>query len=184
MRPSRSTRFHTRCSSTPGRSTGSTTTRRRATTRPRPSSPGSERSPSSTSTCAERSPPGLRLRAARRLDAAVISEAMRKFVSVLALAVLAGAAACSDSPTAPSSSAPYSQVDLRIGTGAEAVTGTTVSVNYTGWLYDPTKPDGKGLLFDTSIGATPLPVLLGSGQVIQGFDRGVTGMKVGGARRI
>jgi FKBP-type peptidyl-prolyl cis-trans isomerase FkpA len=109
---------------------------------------------------------------------------MRKFVSVLALAVLAGAAACSDSPTAPSSSAPYSQVDLRIGTGAEAVTGTTVSVNYTGWLYDPTKPDGKGLLFDTSIGATPLPVLLGSGQVIQGFDRGVTGMKVGGARRI
>lgn len=94
-----------------------------------------------------------------------------------------GLGACADNPTGPSSGAPYSQVDLRIGTGADAVTGKNVSVNYTGWLYDPTKTDGKGLQFDTSVGATPLTFTIGSSQVIQGFDRGVTGMKVGGARR-
>jgi FKBP-type peptidyl-prolyl cis-trans isomerase FkpA len=101
-----------------------------------------------------------------------------------AVAIAAGLAACAETPTGPSSGAPYSQVDLRLGTGAEAVTGKNVIVNYTGWLYDPTKTDGKGLQFDTSVGATPLTFTLGTGQVIQGFDRGVTGMKVGGARRI
>jgi FKBP-type peptidyl-prolyl cis-trans isomerase FkpA len=104
---------------------------------------------------------------------------------VTACAVLAlGLAACSEAPTGPSSGAPYSQVDLRLGTGADAVSGKNVVVNYTGWLYDPTKTDGKGLQFDTSAGTTPLTFTLGSGQVIQGFDRGVTGMKVGGARRV
>lgn len=104
---------------------------------------------------------------------------------VTACALLAvGLGACSEAPTGPSSGAPYSQVDLRLGTGADAATGQNVVVNYTGWLYDPTKTDGKGLQFDTSVGATPLTFTLGSGQVIQGFDRGVIGMKVGGARRI
>ena len=95
-----------------------------------------------------------------------------------------GLAACAETPTGPSSGAPYSQVDLRLGTGDDAVTGKTVVVNYTGWLYDPTKTDGKGLIFDTSVGQSPLTFTLGIGQVIEGFDRGVTGMKVGGARRI
>ena len=95
-----------------------------------------------------------------------------------------GLAACAENPTGPSSGAPYSQVDLRLGTGADAVSGKTVVVNYTGWLYDPTKTDGKGLIFDTSVGQTPLTFTLGIGQVIAGFDQGVTGMKVGGARRI
>jgi FKBP-type peptidyl-prolyl cis-trans isomerase FkpA len=100
--------------------------------------------------------------------------------AVVALAV----AGCAETPTGPSSGAPYSQVDLRLGTGADAVTGRTVVVNYTGWLYDPTQTDGKGLVFDTSVGQTPLTFTLGIGQVIAGFDQGVTGMKVGGARRI
>ena len=91
---------------------------------------------------------------------------------------------CADTPTGPSSGAPYSQVDLRLGTGAEAVTGKNVLVNYTGWLYDPSKPDGKGLQFDSSVGQTPLPFTVGNQDVIQGFDRAVTGMKVGGARRV
>jgi FKBP-type peptidyl-prolyl cis-trans isomerase FkpA len=84
---------------------------------------------------------------------------------------------CAEAPTGPSSSAPYSQLDLRLGTGDDAVAGRSVSVNYTGWLYDPNKADGKGLQFDTSIGFTPLQFTLGSGQVIEGFDRG-------GARRV
>lgn len=107
-----------------------------------------------------------------------------RFFTVMAAALLGGAVACSDSLTTPSTTAPYSQVELRIGSGAEAVSGNIVTLNYTGWLYDPSKPDGKGLQFDTSIGATPLVFQLGVGGVIQGFDRGVTGMRVGGARRV
>ena len=108
----------------------------------------------------------------------------RFLIGLAATTVLGFAAGCSDSATAPSTFAPYSQVDLRLGTGTEAASGTVVSVNYTGFLYDPTQPDGKGLVFDTSLTSTPLSFTLGAGQVIQGFDRGVTGMKVGGARRI
>lgn len=102
----------------------------------------------------------------------------------MCVAAALGLGACAESPTGPSSGAPYSQVDLRLGTGADAVTGKNVVVNYTGWLYDPTKTDGKGLQFDTSVGGTPLTFTVGGGGVIQGFDRGVTGMKAGGARRV
>ena len=109
----------------------------------------------------------------------------RRFLIGLAATTLFGfAAGCSDSPTTPSTYAPYSQVDLRLGNGTEAASGTVVTVNYTGFLYDPTQPDGKGLVFDTSLNSTPLVFTLGIGSVIQGFDRGVTGMKVGGARRV
>jgi len=93
-------------------------------------------------------------------------------------------AACAEGPTGPSSGAPYSQVDLRLGTGADAVSGKSIVVDYTGWLYDPSKTDGKGQQFDSSVGLTPLTFTVGSGQVIEGFDRGVSGMKVGGARRV
>jgi FKBP-type peptidyl-prolyl cis-trans isomerase FkpA len=103
---------------------------------------------------------------------------------MITLAALAAAAACGNTPTSPSASAPYSKLDLRLGSGAEAAAGATVTLNYTGWLYDPSKPDGKGLQFDTSVGINPLTFALGSGAVIQGFDQGITGMKVGGARRV
>lgn len=78
-------------------------------------------------------------------------------------------------------SAPYSQTDLQIGTGATATAGHIVTVAYTGWLYDPTKPDSKGAQFDTS---QNFSFTLGAGQVIKGWDQGVTGMKVGGQRRL
>ena len=108
----------------------------------------------------------------------------RALVALLCVTGALGLAGCAETPTGPSSGAPYSQVDLRLGTGADALTGKNVIVNYTGWLYDPTKTDGKGLQFDSSVGLTPLTFTVGSGQVIEGFDRGVNGMKVGGARRV
>ena len=108
----------------------------------------------------------------------------RHLLFTLALVAAVVVAGCAETPTGPSSGAPFSQVDLRIGAGADAVSGKSVVVNYTGWLYDPAKTDGKGLQFDTSVGTTPLTFTIGAGDVIQGFDRGVTGMKVGGARRI
>ena len=59
-----------------------------------------------------------------------------------------------------------------------------MTVNYTGWLYDASKLDSKGLQFDSSIGGQPFAFTLGAGQVIQGWDQGVPGMKVGGIRRL
>ena len=98
--------------------------------------------------------------------------------------LLAGAAGCNPTSTSPSSTAPFSQVDLRLGDGAEAATGKTLTVHYTGWLYDPTRTDLKGLQFDTSAGSTGFAFTLGSQQVIAGWDRGLVGMKVGGIRKL
>ena len=102
---------------------------------------------------------------------------------LLACVALVAAAACGSSPTSPST-APFSQTDVRVGTGADAAAGSVVTVNYTGWLYDASKTNGKGLQFDTSVGGTPFSFTLGFGQVITGWDRGLPGMKVGGLRRL
>jgi FKBP-type peptidyl-prolyl cis-trans isomerase FkpA len=75
--------------------------------------------------------------------------------------------------------------DVKVGTGEEAVVGKMVEVHYTGWLYDPAKPDKKGAKFDSSRDrGTPFSFLLGAGRVIKGWDRGVAGMKVGGQRTL
>ena len=66
--------------------------------------------------------------------------------------------------------------DLKVGKGAVAKAGQTVTVNYTGWLMDGTK-------FDSSLDSgQPFTFRLGAGQVIPGWDKGVAGMKVGGRR--
>jgi FKBP-type peptidyl-prolyl cis-trans isomerase FkpA len=99
--------------------------------------------------------------------------------------VLIGACGGSDTPSSPSMpGAPFSQTDLRAGTGAEAVAGRTVSVHYTGWLYAPTQPEQKGQQFDSSATRGPFSFVLGAGRVIQGWERGVPGMRVGGQRRL
>ncbi len=104
-------------------------------------------------------------------------------VLAVALAGLSLAAACVGSPTGPSS-APYSQTDLVVGTGATAANGSVLTVDYTGWFYDSTKPDNKGVIFDTSTGGTPLVFTLGSSSVIPGWDKGLVGMQEGGLRRL
>ena len=94
------------------------------------------------------------------------------------------AAACGDTPTAPINLARFSQTDLVVGTGTEAVSGKTVRVHYTGWLFNDARPDQKGAQFDSSSGLEPLTFVLGVGQVIAGWDEGLVGMKVGGTRRL
>jgi FKBP-type peptidyl-prolyl cis-trans isomerase FkpA len=77
------------------------------------------------------------------------------------------------------------KIDTKQGTGAEAVTGKPVLVHYTGWLYDPAKPDQKGNKFDSSRDRqVPFGFTLGAGRVIKGWDEGVAGMKVGGQRTL
>ena len=68
--------------------------------------------------------------------------------------------------------------ELIVGEGAEARSGQTVTVHYTGWLTD-------GKKFDSSVDrGQPFAFKLGAGQVIQGWDQGVAGMKVGGKRKL
>ncbi|HEX8979821.1 MAG TPA: FKBP-type peptidyl-prolyl cis-trans isomerase [Parasulfuritortus sp.] len=68
--------------------------------------------------------------------------------------------------------------EITVGEGDEAQAGQTVSVHYTGWLTDGTK-------FDSSKDRNePFDFPLGRGYVIQGWDKGVAGMKVGGRRKL
>ena len=74
--------------------------------------------------------------------------------------------------------------DITEGQGATAVADRTVSVHYTGWLYDEGKADHKGRQFDSSRGGEPFSFRLGAGEVIPGWDQGVAGMKAGGQRTL
>jgi peptidylprolyl isomerase len=69
--------------------------------------------------------------------------------------------------------------DVTVGDGAEATPGSTVSVHYVGVAHS------SGEEFDASYNrGAPLQFRLGVGQVIQGWDTGVQGMKVGGRRQL
>jgi FKBP-type peptidyl-prolyl cis-trans isomerase len=75
--------------------------------------------------------------------------------------------------------------DLKVGSGEVALPGAVVRVHYTGWLYDPKAPEGKGQKFDSSLDrGDPFVFPLGAGRVIRGWDLGVAGMQPGGKRRL
>ena len=77
------------------------------------------------------------------------------------------------------------KTDVKLGTGAVAVSGRLVKVHYTGWLYDEAAADHKGKKFDSSRDRNnPFLFPLGEGRVIRGWDMGVAGMKVGGQRTL
>jgi FKBP-type peptidyl-prolyl cis-trans isomerase FkpA len=87
----------------------------------------------------------------------------------------------------PVAQGPQLQInDLKVGSGKEAVIGSTAVVNYTGWFYRPLAAKQRGRKFDSSLdaGRTPLEFQLGARQVIKGWDQGVVGMKVGGKRTL
>lgn len=94
------------------------------------------------------------------------------------------ASSSSKGSPAPSASATANSTDQlqvtdeKVGDGAEAVAGKTVTVNYVGTLTNGTK-------FDSSYDRNqPFSFTLGAGQVIKGWDQGVAGMKVGGKRKL
>src|SRR4030095_1844505 len=116
-------------------------------------------------------------------------------LTLLALGVLATHPAKAQTATPPPSSQGVSKldatpkelqkIDVKQGSGAEAVPGKTAVVQYTGWLYDPAKPDNKGAKFDSSRDRNePFDFPVGGGRVIKGWDQGVAGMKVGGQRTL
>ncbi len=72
--------------------------------------------------------------------------------------------------------------DVKVGEGTEAKAGMTVSMHYTGWLWEK---DAKGKKFDSSLDRNePFQFALGAGQVIKGWDEGIAGMKEGGKRTL
>lgn len=68
--------------------------------------------------------------------------------------------------------------DTIVGTGPEVKSGDTVTIHYRGTLEDGTE-------FDSSYGrGQPFSTVIGVGRVIQGWDQGIVGMKVGGKRTL
>ena len=101
-----------------------------------------------------------------------------------------------DSATAPSESAKKfkkapmeteKKVEYKIlkssESGIKPKLGSQVTVHYTGWFKDATKPEGKGNVFDTSLKrGQPFQFTIGVGKVIKGWDQGVMDMQVGEKR--
>lgn len=85
-----------------------------------------------------------------------------------------------DTPTSPTVNVGFQITDIRVGTGAEATNGRTVTVAYVGWLYSTGAAENKGTRFDGGV----ISFQLGAGRVIKGWDQGILGMKVGGQRRL
>ncbi len=101
-------------------------------------------------------------------------------------ATLAGCARSPLPAVAPANQVAALEVtELVVGQGAVATPGSQVTVHYTGWMYDHTRPEKKGTEFDSSRkSGQPFSFVLGQKQVIAGWDQGVTGMKAGGQRRL
>ena len=110
---------------------------------------------------------------------------MRWLLPLLALFTLA---ACTSTPPAQATGGQVDKlttIDIKVGTGAEAMPGMKVTVQYTGWLYNDTAKDKHGSKFDSSRDhGAPFSFVLGAGNVIKGWDQGVAGMRVGGKRTL
>jgi FKBP-type peptidyl-prolyl cis-trans isomerase len=106
------------------------------------------------------------------------------FVAVLGLTACGGGSGSDSGGVAVSSPAALTITDTVVGTGTVAAAGTTVSVIYTGYLYNSAVANFKGAQFDSSVGKANFEFQLGANKVIPGFDQGVTGMKVGGKRTV
>lgn len=98
-------------------------------------------------------------------------------LSLLATTVSAAPAQGDDAPKTITTKSGLQITDIKVGSGAEAVKGKSVSVNYKGTLQN-------GQVFDQSYSRAPFSFRLGAGEVIPGWDEGVAGMKVGGKRKL
>ena len=109
-----------------------------------------------------------------------------RLLPVVLLLVVSAACGGSSNPVDPTPlpSAPYSQTDLVVGGGAEAVAGKTVTINYSLWIYSDTAAENKGQFIQTSVGGQPFVFVVGGTGVIPGISQGVTGMMVGGKRKV
>jgi FKBP-type peptidyl-prolyl cis-trans isomerase FkpA len=109
---------------------------------------------------------------------------MRRLSAVFALVLLAAFAAAPQARAAGDATQ-LVKIDRTVGTGTVAGDGDEVHVNYTGWLYDARAKDHHGKQFDSSLdNGEPITFTLGAGAVIEGWDQGILGMRVGGRRTL
>lgn len=100
-----------------------------------------------------------------------------------ALPVLVAGCHGNPSPAPQTPQHAFESVEINPGDGEPIAPGRYAIVDYTGWLYDEAAPDHKGRTFDSSRSSgAPFRFQLGAGQVIAGWDRGVTGMRLHGRR--
>jgi FKBP-type peptidyl-prolyl cis-trans isomerase FkpA len=115
------------------------------------------------------------------LAAAAAANAQQGPVQPAQAANPATAQAAPAEPAAPK----VQTIDTKVGTGKEAMLGSTVRVHYTGWFHKPMAKQQHGRKFDSSLDrGEPLEFRLGAGEVIKGWEQGVAGMKVGGKRTL
>ena len=130
------------------------------------------------------------------LSTPLLPAALRYVFLGAALAIVFAGGCAMDKSAAPAANQPgdsklnamgsgLKKIEVKQGTGAEAVAGKSVVVHYTGWIYDESKPDKKGAKFDSSRDRQqPFEFPLGMKRVIAGWDEGVASMKVGGQRTL
>ena len=112
-----------------------------------------------------------------------ITTAILSLIATLALAQTATQKPNTSAPTkvtgdAVKTASGLQYWDIKAGTGAEAKSGSHVTVHYTGWLT-------SGKKFDSSVDAgKPFDFTIGRGDVIKGWEEGVAGMKAGGKRQL
>jgi FKBP-type peptidyl-prolyl cis-trans isomerase len=117
---------------------------------------------------------------------------MKQAMCIAAMAALVASCGTPETKTAPvvaakpaceAAPATLVKTDLKEGDGRTAIPLSSAMVFYTGWLYEPCKPDHKGAQFDSNVGKpVPFGFRIGAGRVIKGWDEGVPGMKEGGKR--
>jgi FKBP-type peptidyl-prolyl cis-trans isomerase FkpA len=101
---------------------------------------------------------------------------------LLTLALIVSTAGCFENPITVDE---LIITDIVVGDGNEAITGKSVGVHYTGWIYDWTESDGRGARFDSSHDrGIPFYFAPGSGTTIKGWEVGVPGMRAGGKREL
>lgn len=102
-------------------------------------------------------------------------------IALAACLVVGGVAACSEDADCATESVTtdsgLTYQDLECGEGEAAARGDGVLVHYTGTLED-------GEEFDSSVGRDPFAVRIGGGQVIEGWEEGLVGMRTGGTRKL
>lgn len=118
---------------------------------------------------------------------------MKQAMCIAAMAALVASCGAPETKTTPAAAATKSACepapatlvtkDLKEGDGRTAIPLASAMVFYTGWVYEPCKPDHKGAQFDSNVGKNvPFGFRIGTGRVIKGWDEGVPGMKEGGKR--
>ena len=106
------------------------------------------------------------------------------FAAIVALGGCGAGGSDNPAPVVVSSPAALVKTDTAVGAGAAAALGQNITVHYTGWLYDSTKTDFRGVKFQSTVGSAPVTLALKQGQIIEGWAQGLPGMKVGGKRTL